>query len=202
MKQKLQFTKGSMSLSINAIVVVVLAFVMLGLGLTLTNMIFDIAGGTVGEIDIGDLGQPPSADRPLTLSRDIEVKTGGQERFEIGYYNRNTFTAENTTFTFLSCQSVQSGDNYVNSSQLPTVRAQPATVDVSSSSGFIIFIDISDSDLRQLYIGRNSYICTFAAVEQSALTGCEDSSNLRNCLEDGAEPKIYETIQLTMNVRS
>ncbi|MDP7179778.1 MAG: hypothetical protein QF824_00725 [Candidatus Woesearchaeota archaeon] len=73
--------KGSLSLSINAIVVLILAITMLGLGLGFIKTMF----GKVTDITKEQLGNepdpaPPSANIPLTLSKDYVVVQSGKTK--------------------------------------------------------------------------------------------------------------------------
>jgi hypothetical protein len=86
--------KADLSLSTNAIVVMIIAIVILGLALTFTRTIFQKLGGQIGNLGEQSIEEPPSYDKPLTLtSTSLEVRKGQSKNMGVAVYNKFT---ENT----------------------------------------------------------------------------------------------------------
>jgi hypothetical protein len=83
--------KADLSLSTNAIVVMIIAIVILGLALTFTRTIFQKLGGQIGNLGEQSIEEPPTYDKPLTLtSTSLEIKKGQSKTLGIAVYNKFT----------------------------------------------------------------------------------------------------------------
>src|SRR3989344_5275051 len=111
--------KADLNLSVQAIVILIFAVIMLGLGLGLINFIFGAAREKVGgALGAAQLTNPPSADDPLSIERNINIQFKGEQQVQIGYYNKNPDTKYNVEPYIKSCKTAQ-GNNIATES-LPT----------------------------------------------------------------------------------
>jgi len=181
--------KASLNLSVNAIVVFVLAFAMLGVGLYVTNLIRESVGGGVMEVvNLQDLKNPPSAEDPITISREVTLKKGKEIKLDIGYYNKNGQMAEGAQLGISECidpmgSSVPfTGD--LNNDLLLVVSPR-SNVGASEGKGFKIRIVDNDNGLV-----TGTYVCTMFAYSQDITSGW------------GSFDDPYESKQFFLNVVS
>ncbi len=166
--------RASLELSVNAIVIFVLAFSMLGVGLYVTNLIRENVGsGITSVVNIQDLKSPPSAEDPITISREVTLKKGKEIKLDIGYYNKETQQAKNAKIGISQCISPtgvditfekQEGAESVN----PVLVVSPtASVGASEGKGYKLkLVDNSgnvDDDEKKLITG--SYVCTMVVYD-------------------------------------
>lgn len=187
--------KADLSLSVNAIVVFVLAFSMLGVGLYVTNLIRENVGsGITSVVNIQDLKSPPSAEDPITISREVTLKKGKEIKLDIGYYNKNTEEATDARLGISSCISpsgeelaLETGGADKTTDYLLFVSPK-ATIGASEGKGYKVkIVDNSKETGTDLITG--SYVCTMVAFNP-------DSTDV------GSLDNPYEEKQFFLNVVS
>lgn len=160
--------KADLSLSVNAIVVFVLAFSMLGVGLYVTNLIRENVGsGITSVVNIQDLKSPPSAEDPITISREVTLKKGKEIKLDIGYYNKNTEEAKNVKMGISDCitpngESLGMVEGGLGADPLLVVSPVASSVGASEGKGYKIkIVDKSDAGI----LSTGSYVCTMIAFD-------------------------------------
>jgi hypothetical protein len=149
-------SRGSLSLSVNAIVVMVIAFVVLGLILTFTRQIFTFGTTKTAEIfDTTNLDSEPTAGNTITLPDTIVLTKGSEKTIRVGYYNKNPLPATDAQFKFTEC--LDGTGEPVDVNTLPSVRSPAVTVGASQSKGYKI---IMKDDTTEGLPGGVTYICT------------------------------------------
>lgn len=175
---KKRYKKATLDISIGAIVIIVIAFVVLGLGLVLTKEIFSRARGEIPEIfEVAKLVKEPTADTPLTVKKEISIKRGGTEKFDIGFYNNKKSTLENVTISIQSCLSVETG-LAEDASNIPVMTSVAQNVASSTPAGYLVYL----KEQRKLDAGE--YICEVVAKKKDS-----------NLPED-----IYEKVQISLTI--
>jgi hypothetical protein len=165
--------RASLELSVNAIVIFVLAFSMLGVGLYVTNLIRENVGsGITSVVNIQDLKSPPSAEDPITISREVTLKKGKEIKLDIGYYNKETREAANAKIGISQCISPdgtdipfekQAGAETTNSI---LVVSPTANVGASEGKGYKIKLaDNSDNADDDFKLITGSYVCTMIVYD-------------------------------------
>lgn len=149
--------KGALELSVNSIVIMVIAFVVLGLILTFTRTIFKFGQEkTTSIFEATTLDTPPDAENPITLADTVNIKANGKKTLNVGYYNRNPYSAENAKFGIYSCQD-ENGNDILTSGEyeegvMPTITSAYQNIDASDSNGYKIIINENGLTSGQLYI--------------------------------------------------
>lgn len=170
--------KGALELSITAIVVIVIAFVVLGLALTLTRTIFKGAQEKLPEaFAVTQLESEPTSENPITVSQTIEIGRNDEKTMTVGFYNKDTMTAEKAAFVVISCLDKEK--NQVPDEGRPDVASISQDVSANTAAGFSVI-------LTENGLAPGTYICTLAV--------CNDG----DCV--ATEP--YETKQFFLNVVS
>lgn len=153
------FKRGSLSLSINAIVMLVLAIMMLGLGIAfMKGMLGKGSSKVAGAIDAADLEMPATADKPLSVQREISMKASDGESFnlKIGIYN--TKSSPITYKLDISCKN-QAGN------ESSSFLLSSADIDVPSleqrATGALL--SISGAGVKS----GATYICKLTAVDKA-----------------------------------
>ncbi|MCK5025730.1 MAG: hypothetical protein KAS15_04015 [Nanoarchaeota archaeon] len=139
--------KGALELSVNSIVVMVIAFIVLGLILTFTYRIFSAGGDQVKDIfTMSKFSTPPDAENPIFFPEEIDIKSKAVEKIEVGFYNRNSYTAKNAIFGIHSCKD-QAGNDIVTSGEyddginkLPRITSSSQSLEGSEGIGFKIML--------------------------------------------------------------
>ncbi|MFH1439973.1 MAG: hypothetical protein ABIG89_05370 [Candidatus Woesearchaeota archaeon] len=192
----MRFSKNaSLNLSVNAIVVFVLAFSMLGVGLYVTNLIRENVGsGITSVVNIQDLKSPPSAEDPITVSREITLKKGKEIKIDIGYYNKNTEEATNAKIGIGDCikpdgeQLILEGGG-TSDDALLVVSPFAKSVGASEGKGYKVkIVDNSKNTGDPLTTG--SYVCTMIVFDPALGTGW------------GSYDEPYESKQFFLNLVS
>jgi len=153
--------KGSLNLSVNAIVVFVLAFALLSVGLGFTYMFREKGQAGLSQLlTFEDLKEPPSAEKPLTVDREITIKRRGSIQADIGYYNKDSNAHTAVRLGINGCYDENGG----SATPLPTISAPPQDVDASTGVGYRVIIK------EQGLTGGQTYICNMIAYEDAAPT--------------------------------
>jgi hypothetical protein len=169
----MKFSKNaSLNLSVNAIVVFVLAFSMLGVGLYVTNLIRENVGsGITSVVNIQDLKSPPSAEDPITVSREVTLKKGKEIKLDIGYYNKNTESASHARIGLSSCITPDGNDlegmEYGGAGEDTLLVVSPFATEVGASEGKGFKIKITDKSSGGV-LPTGSYVCTMVVFDPEA----------------------------------
>ena len=197
--------KGALELSVNSIVIMVIAFVVLGLILTFTRTIFKFGSEkTTGIFEATSLETQPDADNPLTLPDTITVKGKGKKTMNVGFYNRNPYTAINAKFGIQDCQDERGNDIETIAQEsgkdpgeiIPTITSSWQTIEASAAKGYKIIINENGLPSGKLYICtvvvyNNGEIDDITEIEAEALN--ERCPDLGNC-------PVYETKQIFLQI--
>lgn len=143
---------ASLQLSINAIVILVMAMVVLGLGLGFIRGLFGKGTQNLGKaIDNSALKNPATADTPITVDRNVQIKMGRMAKLRVGFYNtENQVLTVTPTSTALICNSPQGVGTFTLSSATSTVEPGQATAFEA-----ILFAPATGSGITP----KNTYVC-------------------------------------------
>ncbi|MBS3142696.1 hypothetical protein J4464_04905 [Candidatus Woesearchaeota archaeon] len=79
--------KADLGLSIQAIVIIILAITLLGLGLTFVRQFIGKGSESLsGIFDAAELENPATSLTPLTLPKEVNLRSGGKVIVDIGFY--------------------------------------------------------------------------------------------------------------------
>ena len=140
--------KSSLSLSINAIVILILAITMLGLGLGFMKGMFSKVSKQVETaIDATELENPPTADKPMTMSaRNIKLKRGEDFRLDIGFFNKYnsvSFTSVSTPVSTASTASTAVSCAPVNF--FTFTKPGEKETKINGKEAFSVLIEVADT---------------------------------------------------------
>ncbi len=190
--------KGALELSVNSIVIMVIAFVVLGLILTFTRTIFKFGQEkTTSIFEATSLETQPDAENPITLPDTINVKANGKKTMNVGYYNRNPFSAQNAKFGIYQCQDENGLDvmtEYDDGEEiLPRITSASQTIEASNLKGYKIIINEKGLTSGQLYI------CTVVMYNgddvDDPMQISPDEINTRDM-----DAPVYETKQIFLQI--
>ncbi|MBT4540712.1 hypothetical protein HOC35_04315 [Candidatus Woesearchaeota archaeon] len=181
----MKFSKNaSLNLSVNAIVVFVLAFSMLGVGLYVTNLIRENVGsGITSVVNIQDLKSPPSAEDPITVSREVTLKKGKEIKLDIGYYNKETIAATHARIGISSCitptgEELEGMENG-GSGEDTLLVVSPFASMVGASEGKGYKIKIADQSEAGI-LPTGAYVCTMIVFDPEG----DDKGSIDNPYEE------------------
>ena len=177
--------RGSLELSANAIVILILAITILGLGLGFVRTLFGSLTEKIGlEAENIDFNEPPTADRPITMVKNMDLPRGKKVKLEIGFFHNKNCGISEVEYVpmFKSCvdSAGKWGENY--GTELPGVTAAPATLECGQSSEFSSII------AGQPQMPKGDSVCV---VEIQDAT-CGSASG--TCLEDPTSVQIFVNV--------
>lgn len=177
--------RGSLELSANAIVILIIAITILGLGLGFVRTLFGSLAEKIGlEAENIDFSEPPTADRPITMVKNMELARGRKVKLKIGFFNNKNCGMSNVTYVPMFKNCVDSsgpwGDDYGN--DLPGVTAAPIKLECGQSTEFSTII----AGQSQMSAGES--VCTVEI--QDVL--CETDKS--KCLEDPTSLQIFVNV--------
>lgn len=157
--------KASLNLSVNAIVVFVLAFALLSAGLFFTNMIREtITERTFEAINVNELENPPTSDKPITIPGNVLIKKGKQrDDITVGFYNRDNTAKTGVTLTVGGCLDSTGAEPpciAAGTCSYPTLASGAEDVGSAEAIGFPIILTEND-----MPIGK--YICKVQAKDDT-----------------------------------
>lgn len=194
--------KGALELSVNSIVIMVIAFVVLGLILTFTRTIFKFGTEkTTGIFEATSLEKEPDSQNPITLSDTVSIKAKGKKTLNIGYYNKNSFSALNAKFGIHNCQNDEGKtiEDIANEKGtdilklMPSITSASQTVGTATAMGYKIII-------TEKGLTSGTYICT-VVVYNGDINDPTDTGDIGNYLNDRTEEtNVYETKQIFLQI--
>lgn len=138
--------RGSLELSANAIVILIIAITILGLGLGFVRNLFGSLAEKIGlEAENIDFSEPPTAIRPITMVKNMDLAKGKQVKLKIGFFNNKNCDEEEIEYVpmFRNCVSSEilpdtpqewCSDDYCG--DLPSVTAAPASLACGETTEF------------------------------------------------------------------
>lgn len=131
--------RGSLELSANAIVILIIAITILGLGLGFVRNLFGSLAEKIGlEAENIDFSEPPTAVRPITMVKNMDLAKGKELKLKIGFFNNKYCNEPEIEYvpTFKNCVSSSGrwGEDYNN--DLPSVTAAPASLECGQTTEF------------------------------------------------------------------
>ncbi|MBT4824961.1 hypothetical protein HN695_01780 [Candidatus Woesearchaeota archaeon] len=186
--------KASLNLSVNAIVVFVLAFSMLGVGLFVTNLIKENVAQGIKSLDVTELDNPASAEEPITIPKEVQLKKGKERLLKVGYYNVLQYEVENVKLALSECLG-QDGtvQLFYDDATTDPFYIMATTEDVGSSEGTGYEIKLMDKT-KELDLGEEfptgTYVCKIVAHDPLITSG------------DGSLDSPYESKQFFITLTS
>lgn len=134
--------RGSLELSANAIVILIIAITILGLGLGFVRTLFGSLAEKIGlEAENIDFSEPPTALRPITMVKNMELARGKEVKLKIGFFNNKYCTEAYKDVgyvpMFKNCVYADgpwTGGDY--NDNLPRVTAAPAQLECGQTAEF------------------------------------------------------------------
>ncbi len=137
---------GSLELSANAIVILIIAITILGLGLGFVRNLFGSLAEKIGlEAENIDFSEPPTAIRPITMVKNMELAKGKQMKLKIGFFNNKNCGEDKKDIEYVpmfkNCVGSKGSwcptdNNYADCPKLPTVTAAPTKLGCGKTTEF------------------------------------------------------------------
>lgn len=154
--------KGSLELSVNAIVILVMAIAILGLGLAFIRGALQKGQAQVFKaIDNAELENPATADKPVTVDRNVQVKVGSTAQVRLGYYNSGSEPVDATP-SLTSCYSSTNPTNSIVTQF--TLSSGSQSVGAGKAVGFQGLL----GTVAATTLVQGAYVCTVEIGGESA----------------------------------
>lgn len=182
--------RGSLELSANAIVILIIAITILGLGLGFVRNLFGSLAEKIGlEAENIDFSEPPTALRPITMVKNMELAKGKQVKLKIGFFNNKYCTEayKNVSYVpmFKNCVYTPTtpwGEDY--NDDLPSVTAAPTKVVCGETTEFSSIIAGKPT------MPQGESVCTIE-IQRAECPGDDPDTN---CLPDPTKLQIFVNV--------
>lgn len=178
--------RGSLELSANAIVILIIAITILGLGLGFVRNLFGSLAEKIGlEAENIDFSEPPTALRPITMVKNMELAKGKQVKLKIGFFNNKYCNQPEIEYVpmFKNCVSTPTtpwGEDY--NDDLPSVTAGPASLECGQIHEFSSIISGKST------MPQGESVCTIEIQDAT----CGSASG--TCLDDPTTLQIFVNV--------